>query len=143
LVPERIQVAPPSTVTFSVPPPASLVRLLVMALPAALDPRRLRVLAPVGVVKSLTTLVRMSAPAPSAWICGAPVVLLNRILRSLVSPGPTYWRMAPPVPPLPMVTAFVLPMATPEAPTAEAEPPVLEPREATTSVPAFTSVIPA
>ena len=93
----------------------------------------------------MATFVRISGPVPSAWICAPalfPVVALMRILRSEVSPGPTYCRAALLVLALPMVTALASVIATPLAPTLEVAAPVLEPREVTTKVLALMSVTP-
>jgi hypothetical protein len=108
---------------------------------AVFEPRSERVLLPVSVV-SWATLLRMSGPDPSAWIVLLAVVPRSRILRSLVSPAPTYTKL-PWVPvAFPRTTAFPSFMATPPAPTLEVAPPVLLPREVTTKVPASTEVTP-
>ncbi len=60
---------------------------------------------------SLSTLVSTTGPAPSAWICVLPVVVLRRIMRSLVSPGPTYCRMPAVVLALPKVNALAARLA--------------------------------
>ena len=94
---------------------------------------------------SLATLVRINGPVPSAWICApalVPVVALMRILRSEVSPGPTYCSVALLVEALPMVTALASVIATPPAPTLEVAPPEPEPSEVTTRTPAAMSVTP-
>ena len=140
LAPLRIQVAPPSTATERTPAPLS-VRTLVIALPSALEPRRFNVLLPVSVV-SCATFVRMSGPDPSAWIVLLAEVPRSRILRSLVSPAPTYTKLPPVVVAFPKTMALPSFIATPPAPTLEVEPPVLLPSEDTTKVPASTAVVP-
>ena len=137
------QAVPPSTLMFRGPPLSA--STLVIWLTKGLLPRSQRYFRAALLTMSLATLVRMSGPVPSAWICApalVPVVALIRILRSEVSPGPTYWRVALLVEALPMVTALESSMVTPAWPTLDSPATVLLPSEVTTRAPELISVTP-
>ena len=122
-------------------PEALSASTLLIVFPCVLEPRRNSVLVPATM--SLTTFVSTSGPEPSAWICVLPVVVLRRIMRSLVSPDPTYCRMPAPVLPLPKVTAFAAKFASVLLPTLVPAPGVaLLPSELTVKVPAVTAIVP-